>query len=78
MVEICMNMSLVFLTQRLFVNDEYSRQTSQTCDYFALFKNPRNPYEIRALAKQERPGNLIIVSTYAELHCYLSVIFSLI
>ena len=42
-----MNMSLVFLTQRMFVNDEYFRQISQNCDYFIVFKNPRNSSEIR-------------------------------
>ena len=61
-----MNMSLVFLTQRLFVNDEYFRQISQNCDYFAIFKNPRNSSEIRALAQQMTPGNLILVDIYAE------------
>ena len=37
-----LNISMVFLTQRLFVNDEYFRQISQNSDYFCLFKNPRN------------------------------------
>ena len=55
-----MNMSLVFLTQRMFVNDEAFRQISQNCDYFVIFKNPRNSSEIRALAQQMTPGNLII------------------
>ena len=32
-----MNMSLVFLTQRMFVNDESFRQISQNCYYFVLF-----------------------------------------
>ena len=47
-----MNMSLVFLTQRMFVNDESFRQISQNCDYFVLFKNPRNSSE-RHLEKSE-------------------------
>ena len=47
-----MNMSLVFLTQRMFVNDESFRQISQNCDYFVLFKNPKNSSEIRSLAQQ--------------------------
>ena len=42
-----MNMSMIFLTQRLFVNNEYFRQISQNSDYFAIFKNPRNSSEIR-------------------------------
>ena len=41
-----MNMSLVFLTQRMFVNNEAFRQISQNCDYFVIFKNPRNSSEI--------------------------------
>ena len=59
-----MNMSLVFLTQRMFVNDESFRQISQNCDYFIIFKNPRNSSEIRALAQQMTPGNLILVDIY--------------
>ena len=61
-----MNMSLVFLTQRMFVNDESFRQISQNCDYFVLFKNPRNSSEIRSLAQQITPGNLILVDIYIE------------
>ena len=56
-----LNISMVFLTQRLFVNDEYFRQISQNCDYFCLFKNPRNSSEIRALAQQMTPGNMVLV-----------------
>ena len=61
-----MNISLVFLTQRMFVNDESFRQISQNCDYFVIFKNPRNSSEIRALAQQMTPGNLILVNIYME------------
>ena len=38
-----MNMSLVFLTQRMFVNDEYFRQISQNCDYFLFLKILETP-----------------------------------
>merc|ERR1711954_176594 len=61
-----MNMSLVFLTQRMFVNDESFRQISQNCDYFVIFKNPRNSSEIRTLAQQMTPGNLILVQIFME------------
>ena len=61
-----MNMSLDFLTQRMFVNDESFRQMSQNCDYFVLFENPRNSSEIRSLAQQMTPGNLILVNIYIE------------
>ena len=61
-----MNMSLVFLTQRMFVNDEYFRQISQNCDYFIIFKNPRNSAEIRTLAQQITPGSLHLINIYIE------------
>ena len=61
-----MNMSLVFLTQRMFVNDEGFRQISQNCDYFCIFKNPRNSSEIRTLAQQLTPGSLDLIEIYKE------------
>ena len=36
----------------MYVNDEHFRQISQNCDYFIVFKNPRNLSEIRTLAQQ--------------------------
>ena len=61
-----MNISMAFLTQRMFVNDESFRQISQNCDYFVIFKNPRNSSEIRALAQQMTPGNLILVDIFID------------
>ena len=61
-----LNISMVFLTQRLFVNDEYFRQISQNSDYFCLFKNPRNSSEIRNLAQQMTPGNMMLVDIYQD------------
>ena len=61
-----MNMSIVFLTQRMFVNNEHFRQISQNCDYFAIFKNPRNSSEIRTLAQQLTPGSLDLIDIYME------------
>ena len=61
-----MNISMVFLTQKMFVNCEHFRQISQNCDYFVIFKNPRNSSEIRTLAQQMTPGNLILVQIYME------------
>ena len=60
-----MNLSLVFLSQRMFVNDEYFRQISGNCDYFCVFKNPRKVNEIRELAKQLTPGSLELWNIYA-------------
>ena len=59
-------MTLVFLIQRMFVNDESFRQISQNCDYFTILKNPPNSSEIRSLAQQMTPGNLILVDIYLE------------
>ena len=61
-----MNMSMVFLTQRMFVNNEHFRQISQNCDYFCVFKNPRNSAEIRTLAQQLTPGSLNLIEIYKE------------
>merc|ERR1711867_147253 len=61
-----LNISMVFLTQRLFVNDEYFRQISQNCDYFCLFKNPRNSSEIRALVQQMTPGNIALGDIFMD------------
>lgn len=60
-----LNMSLIFLSQRLFVNDEYFRQISGNCDYFCVFKNPRKVNEVRELAKQLTPGTLELLNIYA-------------
>ena len=57
---------MAFLGQRMFVNDEYFRQISQNCDYFCLFKNPRNSSEIRTLAQQMTPGNMVLVDIYQD------------
>ena len=61
-----MNMSMAFLSQRMFVNNEYFRQISQNCDYFCVFKNPRNSSEIRTLAQQLTPGSLGLIEIYKE------------
>ena len=61
-----MNMSMAFLSQRMFVNNEYFRQISQNCDYFCVFKNPRNSSEIRPLAQQLTPGSLDLIDIYKE------------
>ena len=58
-------MSMIFLSQRLFVNDEYFRQISGNCDYFCIFKNPRKVNEVRELAKQLTPGGLELMNIYA-------------
>ena len=49
------NLSMVFIGQNLFVNDENFRLISQNSDYFVLFKNPRSVQQIRTLAAQMSP-----------------------
>ena len=61
-----MNMSVAFLTQRMFVNNEYFRQISQNSDFFCVFKNPRNNSEIRTLAQQLTPGDMKLIDIYRE------------
>ena len=60
------NLSMIFLTQKMFVNNEYFLQISQNSDYFCIFKNPRNSMEIRTLAQQITPGNLGLIKFYTE------------
>ena len=59
-----MKMSLVFLTQRLFVQNEFYKQISRNSDYFVLFRNPRNQAEIRDLARQVTPNDLSLSTLY--------------
>jgi len=49
------NMSLIFLSQRFFVNDENYRQITGNADYYCLFKNPKNPSQINHLSYQMTP-----------------------
>ena len=60
------NYSMIFTSQRMFVNNEYFRQISNNCDYFVVFKNPRNYSEIRTLAQQLTPLNLELLEIYAK------------
>ena len=59
-----MKFSMIFISQKLFVNNEHYRQISLNCDYYIIFKNPRNALEIRNLASQMTPGNMDLVSYY--------------
>lgn len=61
-----LNLSLAFLTQRLFHNNEYFRQISQNCDYMCCFKNPRNSMEIRNLAMQITPNSLELLDIFKK------------
>ena len=61
-----MNFSMVFISQKLFVNNDHYRQISLNCDYYVVFKNPRNALEIRNLASQMTPGKMELVTYYTE------------
>ena len=60
------NLSMIFISQKLFVNGENFRQISQNSDYYVIFKNPRNCQEIRNLASQMTPGKMQLISHYIE------------
>ena len=60
------NMSMIFVTQKMFVNNDNFRQISQNSDYYAVFKNPRNALEIRTLAHQMTPGTMDLVSYFTK------------
>lgn len=60
------NFSLVFVTQKMFVNDEKFREISGNSDYFIVFKNPRNSREIRTLSSQMTPGKMDLVNYYEK------------
>ena len=59
-----MDLSLVFISQRLFNNNEFFRQISQNSDYICVFKNPRNAVEIRNLAMQITPQTLELLQIF--------------
>ena len=60
------NYSLIFTSQRMFVNNEYFRQISNNCDYIVVFRNPRNYSEIRTLAQQLTPIGLDLLDIYTK------------
>lgn len=50
------NISLIFIAQNLFFPDKKFRTASLNCHYLQIFKNPRDNYQIRHLARQMFPG----------------------
>ena len=51
------NISVIFLTQNLFMQGKYARNISLNSDQIVMFKNPRDRSQISNLAKQIFPGN---------------------
>ena len=60
------NLSLAFLSQRLFNNNEFFRQISQNSDYLAVFKNPRNSMDIRILGGQMASKSNDLIQIYKK------------
>lgn len=51
------NISIIFLTQNLFVQSREMRTVSLNCHYIFLMKNPRDRLQIQTLARQMYPQN---------------------
>ena len=60
------NLSMIFLSQKLFIKNDYFHQISQNSDYYMLFKNPRNSQEIQTLSHQMTPGKKHLITYYKE------------
>jgi len=60
------NMSMMFLSQRMFDKDKSFMQISRNSDYFVVFKNPRDASEIGRLAQQLTPGKRGLLPIYEE------------
>ena len=59
-------LSMIFISQKLFVNDNNYREISQNVDYFIIFKNPRNVQEIGHLSSQMSTKNGELISYYKQ------------
>ena len=59
-------LSLAFISQKMFVNNEFFRQISQNSDYFVVFKNPRNFSEIRTLSSQLTQTSMELVDIFKK------------
>lgn len=59
------NVSIILITQNLFVKQPYYRDVSLQATYFVLLKNPRDQSAIKYLAQQIAPSNTtFILDTY--------------
>ena len=57
-------LSCIFISQKIFINNDNFREISQNSDYFVIFKNPRNIQEIRMLNGQMSPTGNELLSYY--------------
>ena len=75
------NISLVFITQQTFRNEQAFREISNNTNYAVLMKNDRNLSDILNLAKQMTPGpQPLMLQIYREAsrekHSYLFISFT--
>ena len=54
--------SLFLLTQNLYYQGKYFRNLSLNCDYFIIFKNPRDQSQIATFSRQMFPNNSTLLS----------------
>lgn len=52
------DMSVMFLTQNVFLQGKHSRTISLNSTYMVLFKNPRDKLQVNTLARQICPGRV--------------------
>ena len=74
------NMSVIFITQNLFLPNKDYRTLSINSHYVVLFKNPRDMSQIQALGRQAFPGNStflnqVYVNETSEPHSYILLDF---
>ena len=60
------NLSLAFLSQKLFFNNEYFKLISENSSYFVIFKNTRNQTGIKILNQQMTPGSSDLLEMYQD------------
>ena len=51
------NISVIFISQNLFVQGKYTRSISLNSHYMIIFKNPRDKTQFSHIARQMFPGN---------------------
>ena len=51
------NISVIFISQNLFIQGKYTRTISLNSHYMIIFKNPRDKTQFSHIARQMFPGN---------------------
>ena len=60
------NISLIFISQQGFRNDDSFRSISNNANYIVLMKNERNLTEISSLSRQMTPGTGLLTQIYKK------------